>query len=147
MTDDEQTSIFGEFDDSDVEEERRGFRSRTGTTRRQWIFLAAGFVGLAACVLIAVIAIRASFGGDVEGNPVPWREAVADANSVTVTWDASPCAKQGTVSVQESDDTVEIVVREVPRQALCSSPGEVRTTSIELDEPLGERELVDGSVE
>lgn len=146
VEDEERSSLFGGFDDPDSEhDDQRG--SRTGTTGRQWLLLAAGFVALAACVLIAIVAIRASFDSETEGNPVAWREALQDGTTVTVTWDASPCAKEGTVSVEETSDTVEITVREVPRQALCSSAAEVRTTTVELEQPVGERQLVDGSVD
>lgn len=137
----ETTSVMDDFLDSeDVAE------GGAHTSRRHWIILAAGFAVFALCALGAVLAIRASFGGEATGTPVPWREAVHEGTSVTVTWDASPCAQVGETTVAETADSVEITVREVPRQALCSSPGEVRTTTVELDEPVGDRALVDGAV-
>ncbi|MDF9715575.1 hypothetical protein INN71_07560 [Nocardioides sp. ChNu-153] len=113
--------------------------------RRQWLVLVGAVVLLLGSLAGGVAAVRAAVGGEDPGTPVAWRDAVVDGSSVTVTWDASPCADEGVTSVEESADEVVLVVREVPRPALCSSPGQVRQTTVELDEPVGDRTLVDGS--
>lgn len=114
------------------------------TTRRQWTILAIGFVVFAVVVVGAVVLVRAAFEPS-EGEPVGWRDPVVEGTSVTVTWDASPCAAEGEHTVDETDDRVVVTVREVPKPTLCSSPGRVQETTVELDGPLGDRELLDGS--
>lgn len=141
MVEHETTSVMDDL--LDAEETVEG---GAHTSRRHWIILGTAFAVFALCALGAVLAIRASFGGDAEGTVVPWRDAAVAGTSVTVTWDASPCAQSGETTVVETAESVEITVREVPRQALCSSPGEVRTTTVELDGPVDGRVLVDGAV-
>lgn len=144
MAQDETTSmmddLLGSPEDGDGE-------TPVADRRRHTLVLGIGVAIFVTCVVVAVLAIRASASGGTEGTPVPWRDAVVDGTSVTVTWDASPCAQVGTTSVVETDGVVEVTVREVPRQAFCSSPGEVRTETVTLEEPVGDRQLVDGSVD
>lgn len=118
---------------------------RFGATRRQWLVLLAGFAVFLACVIGAVLLVRSAFAGDDEGVAVSWRDPVVDGSAITVTYDRSPCAGPGRTSVRESDDEVVVTVREVPRPTLCSSPGEVHEETVELEAPLGDRALVDGS--
>ncbi|MFW6774704.1 hypothetical protein ACOACO_10500 [Nocardioides sp. CPCC 205120] len=149
----DDTSLFEDLLDHDHDHDDAapsasgGPATERGTSggRRQWLVLAGAVVLLLGCVIGGVAAVRAAVGGEDPGTPVAWRDPVVDGSSVTVTWDASPCASTGTTTVEESADEVVVVVREVPRPALCSSPGQVRQTTVELDEPVGDRDLVDGS--
>lgn len=118
---------------------------RFGASRRQWLVLLGGFVVFLVCVIVAVLLVRNAFAGDDEGVAVPWRDPVVDGSTVTVSFDRSPCARTGETTVEESGDEVVVTVREVPRPTLCSSPGDVAQETIELDAPLGDRALVDGS--
>gem|GEM_PF-4660133 len=148
----EKSFLFGDveepgdgYDEPEVDD---GFDDPTdddrGTSRRQWIILAAGFVAFLVVVVGAVVLVRAAFEPS-EGEPVGWRDPVVDGSSVTVSWDAQPCAAPGDHTVRETDDEVVITVREVPKPTLCSSPGRVEQATFDLDDPLGDRELLDGS--
>ncbi|MDT9594581.1 hypothetical protein RDV89_15965 [Nocardioides zeae] len=148
MVENETTSMMDAFLDPEGEEPREEEPRRTGgTSARQWLVLLAGVVLFAVVVVAAVLVLRASADEPAEGTPVAWRDPVVSGTSVTVSWDASPCAEEGTATVEETTDTVVVTVREVPRQALCSSPGDVRESTLQLDSPVGERQLVDGSLD
>ncbi len=153
MVEREDTSLFEDILDDDRDpsngadehHDERDEGHRFGASRRQWLVLLGGFVVFLVCVIVALLLVRSSFAGDDEGVAVPWRDPVVDGTTVTVTFDRSPCASTGETTVDESDTEVVVTVREVPRPTLCSSPGDVAEETIELDAPLGDRPLVDGS--
>lgn len=143
LDDDRDPRNPGDLDDGDDLDD--GHDHRFGASRRQWLVLLGGFVVFLVCVIAALLLVRNAFAGDDEGNAVPWRDPVVEGSTVTVTFDRSPCARTGETTVEENADEVVVTVREVPRPTLCSSPGDVAEETVELDAPLGDRALVDGS--
>lgn len=83
-----------------------------------------------------------------ESSPAPWRDAVVseDGRSVTVSVMGGACDDPDT-TVAESSTQVTITVRNEGDWFVfqCDDVGVGKTVTVELDDPLGGRELVDGN--
>ena len=71
--------------------------------------------------------------------------ADVDGSVVRVTYTGSECQTRAWVDVEESAARVVLTVRTIEHALSCSDVGVVRTLEVTLDDPVGDRELVDGS--
>ena len=105
-----------------------------------------GVAVLASLLALAVFAgVRYLFFGLDE--PTPWdKPAQLVDGRIELTYDGRECRDQVDVSVEEGPDEVVVTVTERVRTLVCGDD-EVASydVSVELDEPLGDRELVDGA--
>jgi len=98
---------------------------------------------LAVAVVVAAGAWWWFYGG-AESAPFDKAPSV-DGSVVRLTYTGSECETRAWVDVEESAARVVLTVRTVEHSLSCSDVGVVRTLEATLDEPLGERELVDGA--
>lgn len=68
-----------------------------------------------------------------------------DGDAVRLTYTGSECQTRAWVDVEESASRVVLTVRTVEHALSCSDVGVVRTEEVTLDDPVGDRELVDGA--
>lgn len=87
--------------------------------------------------------------GMLDVRPVEWDEASVDGSTVTVSWwsGVAPCNVLDHVDVVEREDEVVLTLFEgtADRDAACIELAERKRTVVELDEPVGQRRLVDGA--
>lgn len=69
----------------------------------------------------------------------------AGDNAVVLTWEPEPCESFERVDTQIDDRFVSVLVRVMVDMAICPDPGPNETT-VELDEPIGDRQLYDLAV-
>ncbi|WP_242659203.1 hypothetical protein [Thermostaphylospora chromogena] len=92
-------------------------------------------------------------GGVANPRAVPWDSAtpVGDGKRVRLIWwsGVEPCYTLDRVDVKESASSVEITLYEGPPgdagKVACIEIAVLKTTTVELDEPVGGRTLVDGA--
>lgn len=92
-------------------------------------------------------------GGVADPRPVPWESAtpVDGGKRVRLVWwsGVEPCTTLDRVAVRETAESVEITLYEGPakdaRDAVCIQVAVLKTTTVELDAPLGERKITDGA--
>ncbi|WP_323794092.1 hypothetical protein [Nocardioides sp.] len=105
-----------------------------------WVAVAAGLLGLAVFGGVRYL----FFGLD---EPTPWdKPARLVDGQIELTYDGRECRDQVDVTVEENSEQVVITVTERVRTLVCRDE-EVTSydVSVELDEPLGDRVLVDGA--
>jgi hypothetical protein len=103
-----------------------------------WIVVAAvcvlGVVGIAAWSLF------------VQSDPKPWNKpANVDGAIVRLTYTGSECRDGADVAVDENATRVVITVSETTRARDCSDVGVTYDIQLQLDEPLADRQLLDGA--
>ena len=99
-------------------------------------------------VLGTVLLLTALIGWYVlaQAAPTPWaKPATVDGRIVTTTYVGSECQSYDRVDVDEDSERVVITVRETVLARGCSDVGVSYDVRVELDEPLGDRELLDGA--
>ncbi len=105
-----------------------------------WVAVLAAVLGLGVFA-----GVRYLFFGLAE--PTPWdKPARLVDGQIQLTYDGRECRDQVDVSVEEGADQVVVTVTERVRTLACR--GEETTSydaTVDLVEPLGERELVDGA--
>jgi len=101
-----------------------------------------GLAILVAC-LAAVVGIGAYVVSRAE--LVPWQRAEADGRTVSVTYVGGECDDWAWTDVDEQSDAVTITVHVMDLGASCSDVGVQRMIDVELAEPLGDREVIDGA--
>ena len=114
---------------------------RMTMTRRKAVATAIGVV-LAAAALIAYALLR--------GDPLSWSkpaELSSDGKRLSLVAIGGACADRTTVDVDESADRVVVTIRQLSLASACSDVGVPVQIVAELDEPLGDRDLVDGYCE
>jgi hypothetical protein len=97
--------------------------------------------------------VRPFEGETTDVRPVPWRRYVpadGDRSFLLVYWSGvAPCNVLDRVELKESDDKVVATVYEgasaEKSDALCIEIAVLKAVEITLDEPLGDRKLVDGA--
>ena len=98
-----------------------------------------------AVIVLAVAALAVWFVLSL-GDPVPWgKPATVDGDVVRTTYVGSECQTYDRVDVVEDDQRVVITVRETVLAVSCTDAGVAHEVRVELDEPLGDRALVDGA--
>lgn len=96
---------------------------------------------LAGVVLLTWVLVRAA-----ATEPVPWVEpAEVDGAVVRLTYMGSECRNGASVDVEEEAGRVVLTVQETVYSLSCNDVGVTYDHEVRLDEPLGERELVDGA--
>ncbi|WP_157559539.1 hypothetical protein [Nocardioides sp. Soil777] len=96
---------------------------------------------LAGAVLLTWVVVRAA-----TTEPVPWvKPAEVDGAVVRLTYMGSECRDGASVDVEEDAGRVVLTVHETVYSRSCSDVGVTYDHEVRLDEPLGERELVDGA--
>lgn len=101
----------------------------------------AGAALLAGAVLLTWMVVRAA-----TTEPVPWvKPAEVDGAVVRLTYLGSECRDGASVDVEEETGRVVLTVHETVYSRSCSDVGVTYDHEVRLDEPLGERELVDGA--
>jgi hypothetical protein len=100
---------------------------------------------LAAASVIGLVAVAAwYFFGHSE--PTPWNKpATVDGATVRLTYTGSECRDGVQADVEEDADRVTITVKETVRATSCNDVGIIYDLVVQLDSPLGTRELVDGT--
>jgi hypothetical protein len=117
---------------------RRGVRGEPG--RAPWVTGVVVAV-LAGAVLLTWVVVRAA-----TTEPVPWvKPAEVDGAVVRLTYLGSECRDGASVDVEEDTGRVVLTVHETVYSRSCSDVGVTYDHEVRLDEPLGERELVDGA--
>lgn len=110
-----------------------------------WTLPVAGLL-VGAIVLLAVRLIGGSSGGE---DPLEVRDAEisGDPRVLVVTYVAlgPPCDRPTRVTVGENESTVTLRAwAKKGSGGVCLLAGQLLTAEVELDEPLGDREVVDG---
>ena len=107
-------------------------------------------LALIAVVAGIVVVVRSSDWAGRRGHPAPWSSPSVSLNgrTVTVAYTVGGCFRSEHTETAEGRDEVVItvLVREHPDQA-CSDIAQERTATVTLDEPLGDRDLVDGAAD
>jgi hypothetical protein len=117
---------------------RRGVRGEPG--RAPWVTGVVVAV-LAGAVLLTWVVVRAA-----TTEPVPWvKPAEVDGAVVRLTYLGSECRDGASVDVAEDAGRVVLTVHETVYSRSCSDVGVTYDHEVRLDEPLGERDLVDGA--
>jgi hypothetical protein len=108
-----------------------------------------------ALALIAVVAgiivlVRSEEWTGPHGRPEPWSSprVSVDGRRVTVAYSVGGCFGSERTETAEGRDevTITVLVREHPDDT-CSDLAQERTATVTLDEPLGDRDLVDGATD
>ena len=143
-------------------------RTRHGLYRRRVLLRRALTNGLQVALLLALTGCTSTPSapddrgrdGPVRDGTVPWDDALllpGDPTLITVRFTAgpegpptNPCADRFRIDADERDDSVRLTVREVPHATsgsgvACALGGVRRYATVDLDQPLGARRLVDGS--
>jgi hypothetical protein len=117
--------------------------------RRRWWAAAAVVAALAVALVVANEATQGQLlgGGSVE----EWhwdKPARVDGRVVHLTFEGSSCDDERWVDVDETDETVTLTVKTRERRGSCTGTGRggLRLDA-RLEEPLGDRTLVDGACE
>ena len=91
--------------------------------------------------------------GMVDVHPVPWQTSRASGRRLTVSWwsGVEPCAVLDHVEVVEKPRRVVVTLYEGRDPAagegtVCIEIAEARSTTVRLDQPLGDRKVVDGAM-
>lgn len=117
------------------------------------ILLVAATVGFAAGRMRLALAVALGLASGLGailwlqlGEHQPWDTASAISGArLKVTYTGSECEDQRTVDVDESDTSVKITITSRSYASACSDVGFVHAVTVTLDEPLGDRQLLDGS--
>ena len=91
--------------------------------------------------------------GMADTRPVPWslHGVSGDGRTVRAAWysGVEPCSVVDSVRVKETDDAVTITIQEGADPAqpdvACIDLAVLRGTRVQLDAPLGDRDLIDGA--
>jgi hypothetical protein len=91
--------------------------------------------------------------GQADARPIPWTRAkvLDDGAAVKLFWwsGVEPCNVLDRVEVEYSDDAVMVTLfeghTETDEDVACIEIALKKATIVELDEPLGDREIVDGA--
>jgi len=109
--------------------------------------LGVGVALLAAVLGIGVYAgVRFLFFGLDEATP--WdKPATVQGTTIELTYDGRDCRDRLQVEVEEDVASVVVTVKETVRSLVCGDdePVESFEVTVELEAPLGERDLVDGA--
>ncbi len=111
--------------------------------RRRWL----GWLGGGLLVLALVTAVGLAVFREVHGTaePVPWATVDAHGTGLTVEYVGSECRDEASVEVEEHSDRVVVTVLQRVGAGSCNDVGVLYTEEGTLEEPLGDRELVDGA--
>jgi hypothetical protein len=111
--------------------------------RRRWL----GWLGGGLIVLALVGAVGLAVFREVHGTlePTPWATVDAHGTGLTVEYVGSECRDEASLDVVEDADRVVVTVRERVGASSCSDVGVLYTAQGRLEEPLGDRDLVDGA--
>jgi hypothetical protein len=100
---------------------------------------------LAAASALGVLGIAGwyVFG---QSEPTPWNKpATVDGAVVRLSYTGSACQDSADVDVDEDSTRVVVTVRQTVRARSCNDMGVPYDVEVRLDNPLGDRELVDGA--
>lgn len=103
---------------------------------------------LIALIALIVVLVRANPWSASDGHPERWSSPVVSANGtrVTVTFTVDGCFRDADAETAEGRDAVTITVLvHDPAGTSCDVAEQARTATVVLDEPLGDRALVDGA--
>jgi hypothetical protein len=103
-----------------------------------------------AVVALIIVLVRASSWTGQTGRPEPWwsPEVSADGTHVTVSYTVGGCFRSEHTETAEGRDRVTITVLvSGDGGAACAESAQERTATVTLDEPLDDRELVDGATD
>ncbi len=110
----------------------------TTAARWRWRLLVA--LAVVVGLLVAVLWWRGTT------QPRPWTEPPSiDGAVVRLTYVGSECRSGVRADVDEDPARVTITIRETVRSRACSDVGVRHRLRVRLDEPLGDRRLVDGA--
>jgi hypothetical protein len=92
-------------------------------------------------------------GGTVDPRPVPWLSAKTEGGGdrLRLVWwsGVEPCHVLDRVAVQEGREQVKVTIYEgasaKEQNIACIEIAVQKTTTVDLDSPLGDREIVDGA--
>ncbi len=73
------------------------------------------------------------------------KPARVDGTAIEVTYEGSTCRSGASLEIEESEDRVVVTVEERTRAWSCDDDRVAYDVTGELEEPLGDRELVDGA--
>ena len=97
-------------------------------------------------VLALVVAALVAWSLRALAEPRPWvKPPTIDGEVVTTTYTGSDCQSYDHVDVDEGSERVVITVWETVLARGCNDMGVPYDVRVELDETLGDRELVDGA--
>lgn len=103
------------------------------------------WVAVAVLLVVgAVLGARAALAAS-NTDPRVWGDTRIDGRQVQLDFTGSECQADAWADVEESVERVVITVQERVRIGDCNDVGVAYTVTVGLDEPLGDRELVDGA--
>lgn len=100
-----------------------------------------------AGVVLAAVATFAAFmwlGGTTEAQPWDTVEPL-DGTTVRVSYGTGTCNHSEDLEVEETPDSVTITVVVVIKASSCNDMGVQHELETDLDQPLGNREVIDGA--
>ncbi|GAB3265184.1 hypothetical protein GCM10027425_30520 [Alteromonas gracilis] len=100
-------------------------------------------------VLVLVVGLALSafvFWATGSSRVIPFEKpARLDGTTLEVTYGGTSCRSGASLEIEESEDRVVVTVEESTRAWSCDDDGVSYDVTGELEEPLGDRELVDGA--
>lgn len=117
------------------------------------ILLVTALIGIAASSIKVAVVVAVAFTTGLGtvlwlqlGEHQRWeRASMVNQTTLKVSYTGSECEDQRTVDVDESDESVKITITARSYASACSDVGFLHTVIVELDDPLGDRQLIDGS--
>lgn len=110
------------------------------------LVLGALVLGGAALIgLVVGLVIGGQYLWRGRAQPTPWSTVDGTGTDLVVHFIGSECQTSSRVEAEEDEDRVVITAYEGVRAMGCSDVGVPYDLSITLEEPLGERELVNGA--
>ena len=106
---------------------------------RRWPWILAVLAVLTPVAVVVTLEVRGT------PEPVPWASADVQGTELTVQYVGSECRDEASLEVEEHSDRVVVTVRERVGLSSCSDVGVLSTLTGGLDEPLGDRDVVDGA--
>ncbi len=99
-------------------------------------------LALAACVALLATVLASALDRDTP----KWEQpAQVDEDRITLRYVGGGCQSGSSVEVEETTDRVTLTVHTWTLALSCSEVGVPYDIEVELDAPLGDRELVDGA--
>lgn len=106
--------------------------------------LVLGSLVLGAGALIGLVLCAQYFWAG-RAQPVPWDTVEGTGTELQVSFTGSDCQTSSRVEAEEHEDRVVVTAYEGVRARSCNDMGVPYQLTVTLDEPLGERELVNGA--